>query len=250
MSVKIRLQRHGRSKSPFYHVVVADSRAPRDGKFIEKIGSYLPQTQPATIELDVDRATYWLQKGAQASDTCRAILSYKGALLKAHLAVGVTKGAISQEQADEKFASWVSDKINKVEAHVGKVKQTASQKLAEKLAEEAKVNASRLKKLAAKAAALEAAARPVEETVVEVSDEVAIPAIETAEAVNPAEETVTEVIAEAPNPVEETIAEVIVEASNPVEETIADIAIEETKNDITTEPEALVSEEISEKPVE
>ncbi|MDZ4666576.1 MAG: 30S ribosomal protein S16 [bacterium] len=163
MSVKIRLQRHGRSKSPFYHVVVADSRAPRDGKFIEKIGSYLPQTQPATIELDLDRATYWLENGAQPTDTCRAILSYKGALMKGHLAVGVKKGAMTQEQADAKFAAWVSDKESKVQSHVAIVKSGASDKLAVRLAEEAKVNAARLAKIAAKAAAAEAAANVTEE---------------------------------------------------------------------------------------
>lgn len=163
MSVKIRLQRHGRSKSPFYHVVVADSRAPRDGKFIEKIGSYLPQTQPATIELDVDRATYWLENGAQPTDTCRAILSYKGALMKSHLAVGVKKGAFTQEQADEKFAKWISEKESKVKSHVDRVKMTATEKIAAKLAEEAKVNKARLEKLAAKAAAAEAAANATEE---------------------------------------------------------------------------------------
>ncbi|OYU95025.1 MAG: 30S ribosomal protein S16 [Bacteroidetes bacterium B1(2017)] len=163
MSVKIRLQRHGRSKSPFYHVVVADSRAPRDGKFIEKIGSYLPQTQPATIELDVDRATYWLENGAQPTDTCRAILSYKGALMKSHLAVGVKKGAFTQEQADEKFTKWISEKESKVKSHVDRVKMTASEKVAAKLAEEAKVNKARLEKLAAKAAAAEAAANATEE---------------------------------------------------------------------------------------
>ncbi|MBC7384363.1 MAG: 30S ribosomal protein S16 [Bacteroidia bacterium] len=182
MSVKIRLQRHGRSKSPFYHVVVADSRAPRDGKFIEKIGSYLPQTQPATIELDVDRATYWLQNGAQPTDTCRAILSYKGALLKTHLAVGVKKGALTQEQADEKFTGWVNEKVNKVEAHVGRVQQTATQKLTDKLAEESKVNTARLEKISAKAAAAEALANPV-------AVETAAPE---AEAETPAAEVVSE----------------------------------------------------------
>ncbi len=171
MSVKIRLQRHGRSKSPFYHVVVADSRAPRDGKFIEKIGSYLPQTQPATIELDLDRASYWLENGAQPTDTCRAILSYKGALMKSHLAVGVRKGAMTQEQADEKFAKWLSEKENKVQSHVERVKSTTSEKLAAKLAEEAKVNKARLEKIAAKAAAAEAAANPVEEVAEEVATE-------------------------------------------------------------------------------
>ncbi len=152
---------------PMLKQALPAAAAPRDGKFIEKIGSYLPQTQPATIELDVDRATFWLQNGAQPTDTCRAILSYKGALLRAHLAVGVRKGAMTQEQADEKYAGWVSEKSSKVEAHVGRVQQTASQKLAAKLAEEAKVNAARLDKIAAKTAAAEAAANPVAEEVTE-----------------------------------------------------------------------------------
>lgn len=163
MSVKIRLQRHGRSKSPFYHVVVADSRAPRDGKFIEKIGSYLPQTQPATIELDVTRATYWLQNGAQPTDTCRAILSYKGAMMKNHLQKGVAKGALTQEQADAKFEAWVNDKTNKVQAHVDRVKGAFSKEVEAKLAAEAKANQARIDKIAAKAAEAEAAAAPVAE---------------------------------------------------------------------------------------
>lgn len=160
MSVKIRLQRHGRSKAPFYHVVVADSRAPRDGKFIEKIGSYLPQTQPATIDLDVNRAVYWLNKGAQPTDTSRAILSYKGALLKHHLEMGVAKGAITQEQADAKFEAWAAEKANKVEQHKSRVNMSAKELAAAKLADEAKANAARAEKIAAKlaAAAAEAAA--------------------------------------------------------------------------------------------
>lgn len=162
MSVKIRLQRHGRSKAPFYHVVVADSRAPRDGKFIEKIGSYLPQTQPATIELDVDKAVKWLQNGAQPTDTCRAILSYKGALMKLHLAKGVTKGALTQEQADAKFAAWIEEKNNKVEQHKSRVSLSASEKLAAKLADEAKANAARAEKIAAKLAAAAAEAAVAE----------------------------------------------------------------------------------------
>jgi len=163
MSVKIRLQRHGRSKSPFYHVVVADSRAPRDGKFIEKIGSYLPQTQPATIELDLARASYWLQNGAQPTDTCRAILSYKGALMMNHLQKGVKKGVLTQEEADAKFAAWMGEKTNKVQSHVEKVKGAYSKELEAKLAQEAKVNQARLEKIAAKLAAAEAAANPVVE---------------------------------------------------------------------------------------
>jgi small subunit ribosomal protein S16 len=194
MSVKIRLQRHGRSKSPFYHVVVADSRAPRDGKFIEKIGSYLPQTQPATIELDLDRATYWLENGAQPTDTCRAILSYKGALMKSHLAVGVRKGALTQEQADAKFAAWVSEKENKVKTHVDRVKMTAAQVATARLAEEAKVNQARIEKIAAKAAAAELAANPPAEEEVVAAEEASSDVVATEEA--PAAEEATETPAE------------------------------------------------------
>ena len=162
MSVKIRLQRQGRSKAPFYHVVVADSRAPRDGKFIEKIGSYLPQTQPATIDLDLDRAVYWLQNGAQPTDTCRALLSYKGAMMKRHLSLGVAKGAITQEQADAKFATWLNEKNAKIEQHKSRVSTGAKDKLAAKLADEVKASTARAEKIAAKLAAANAEAAAAE----------------------------------------------------------------------------------------
>lgn len=116
MPVKIRLQRHGKKGKPFYWIIAADSRAPRDGKYLDKIGIYNPNTNPATIELDVDGAVKWLQNGAQPTDTARAILSYKGALLKAHLAGGVRKGALTEEQAEEKFQAWVNEKEDKVSA--------------------------------------------------------------------------------------------------------------------------------------
>jgi len=162
MSVKIRLQRQGRSKAPFYHVVVADSRAPRDGKFIEKIGSYLPQTQPATIDLDLDRAVYWLQNGAQPTDTCRALLSYKGAMMKRHLSLGVAKGAITQEQADAKFATWLNEKNAKIEQHKSRVSTGTKDKLAAKLADEVKASTARAEKIAAKLAAANAEAAAAE----------------------------------------------------------------------------------------
>ncbi|MCL4163192.1 UNVERIFIED_CONTAM: hypothetical protein GTU68_037134, partial [Idotea baltica] len=114
MSVKIRLQRHGRRKRPLYHIVIADARAPRDGRFIEKIGTYNPMTKPATILLDVDQAYDWLSKGAQPTDTVRAILRFKGVMYKKHLMRGVKKGAMTVEQADEKLAKWIADKEAKV----------------------------------------------------------------------------------------------------------------------------------------
>ena len=116
MPTRIRLQRHGKKNQPFYHIVVADGRVPRDGKFIEKLGTYNPLTNPATIDLNVERAAQWLKNGAQPSDTARRILSYKGALLKHHLQVGVDKGAISQEQADVKFNEWLQAKEAKIAA--------------------------------------------------------------------------------------------------------------------------------------
>ncbi len=110
MPVKIRLQRHGKKGKPYYWIVAADARAKRDGKYLEKIGAYNPNTNPATIDLDVDGAVKWLQNGAQPTDTARAILSYKGALLKNHLAGGVRKGALTEEQAEEKFNALLEEK--------------------------------------------------------------------------------------------------------------------------------------------
>ena len=109
MPVKIRLQRHGKKGSAFFHIVVADGRAPRDGKFIEKIGTYDPKTHPATIDIEFDKAIAWLQKGAQVTDTTKAILSYKGVMYKNHLIKGIAKGALTQEQADAKFEKWLSE---------------------------------------------------------------------------------------------------------------------------------------------
>lgn len=143
MSVKIRLQRHGRKGKPFFWVVAADSRSKRDGRSLEKLGTYNPNTNPATIELDVDAAVKWLQNGAQPTDTARAILSYKGAMLKNHLAIGVKKGALTEEQAEAKYQAWLEEKASKVSAKEGKLakaKEDAKKAIFE--AEQA-VNASR-----------------------------------------------------------------------------------------------------------
>lgn len=116
MPVKIRLTRQGRKKRPYYHIVIADARAPRDGRFIEKIGMYNPMTKPATIEIDRDKAYEWLTKGAQPTNTARAILRFTGVLYKKHLQRGVTKGALTQEQADAKLEAWIADKQAKIDA--------------------------------------------------------------------------------------------------------------------------------------
>jgi len=116
MPVKIRLQRFGKKGKPFYHIVAADSRSPRDGKFIERVGSYNPTTNPATVEVDVDNSVKWLRNGAVPTDTVRSILSYKGVLMKHHLLKGVDKGALTAEQADAKLAAWLEDKDNQIQA--------------------------------------------------------------------------------------------------------------------------------------
>ncbi len=118
MAVKMRLQRHGRAKAPFYHIVIADARSPRDGKFIEKIGTYNPMTIPATIVLDRDSAYEWLGKGAQPTDTVRAILRFKGVMYKKHLMRGVKKGALTVEQVEEKYNAFIDVKEGKVEARM------------------------------------------------------------------------------------------------------------------------------------
>lgn len=170
MPVKIRLQRHGKKGKPFYWIIAADSRAPRDGKYLEKIGIYNPNTNPATIELDVDGAVKWLQNGAQPTDTARAILSYKGALLKSHLAGGVRKGALTEEQAEEKFKNWQDEKEGKVTAK--KEGLSKEQEAAKQKALEAEKEANAKREAAAKEAA-EAAAKAEEgEPEAEVTNEV------------------------------------------------------------------------------
>lgn len=161
MAVKIRLARRGRKKLALYDVVVADARSPRDGKFIEKIGTYNPLTNPATIDLDNEKAFQWLMKGAQPTDTLKAMLSYRGVMLRKHLQIGVIKGAITQEQADAKVAEWVAAKAGKIEAKkdkLSKAKQDAAKarKAAESKVKEARAEAIRKKSEVAAAAPAEA----------------------------------------------------------------------------------------------
>jgi len=200
MSVKIRLQRHGKKQKPFYWVVAADARSKRDGKYLEKIGTYNPNTNPATIELNIDSAVKWLHNGAQPTDTAKAILSYKGALLKHHLDGGIRKGALTQEQADAKLAAWLEAKAGKVDSKkegLSKVQSDAKAKAlkAEKVANEKRISAQ-----------VEATKAPEEVVEVEaVAEEVAT------------EEVVVEAVAE------EAVAEVV---ETPVAE-----ATEETSED-------------------
>lgn len=171
MSVKIRLQRHGKKGKPFYWIVAADARAKRDGKYLEKIGTYNPNVNPAEINLDVDGAVKWLQDGAQPTDTAKAILSYKGAMLKNHLVGGIRKGALTQEQADAKFAAWLEEKEAKVSAKQEGLTKAEAEAKAKALEAEKAVNEARIE-----------AAKPVVEEVAE----------ETSEEVEAATETIDE----------------------------------------------------------
>ncbi|MGE4347344.1 MAG: 30S ribosomal protein S16 [Flavobacteriaceae bacterium] len=171
MPVKIRLQRHGKKGKPFYWIVAADSRAKRDGKFLEKVGTYNPNTNPATIDLNLESAVKWLHNGAQPTETARAILSYKGALLKHHLDGGVRKGALTQEQADEKLAKWLEEKAGKVTAKKDKLSKERADAKSKALAAEKEANEKR----AAKAVV-------AEEVVEETTEEVVAETTETPEA--------------------------------------------------------------------
>lgn len=170
MPVRLRLQRHGRKSRPFYYVVAADSRSPRDGKFIERIGSYDPTSQPATILLDVNSAVRWLQNGAEPTDTVRAILGYKGALYKNHLLNGVRKGAFDQAEAERRFTLWIAEKESKVTGHSDSIRKAKDSARADALAAERAVNEKRAQEAAAAAAAAAAAEAAPE---IEVAPEVA-----------------------------------------------------------------------------
>lgn len=150
MPTKIRLARHGRKRYAYYHIVVADSRAPRDGRYIERIGMYDPNTNPATIDLDFDKALEWLQKGAQPTETIRNILSYKGVLYKKHLLTGVKKGAFSEEEAENRFESWLTDKNKRIQAKIDGIASDANKESKKRLEAETKINEERAARIAEK----------------------------------------------------------------------------------------------------
>ena len=191
MPVKIRLQRHGKKGKPFYWIVAADARSKRDGRYLEKLGTYNPNTNPATVEVKLDNAVNWLEKGAQPTDTARTLLSYKGVMLKHHLNGGIRKGALSQEEADKKFAAWLEEKEAKIQAKKDGLSQSESELKAKRLADEKAVSDKRLADAAAaeaEAAAEEAAADSTEAE--EATTEAAEAPAEQTEA--PAEEATTE----------------------------------------------------------
>ena len=186
MPTRIRLQRKGKKGRPYYHLVVADSRAPRDGKYIERIGAYDPNQNPAFIEIDRDKAFDWLQKGAQPSDTSRAILSYTGVLYRNHLANGVKKGAFTQEEADRRFDIWLNEKNTKIEGKKSKLAASEDEALKARIAAETKKAAEMAAALSAKLAAAStpppaAEEAPAEEPAPETTGEEAAPEAPAAE---------------------------------------------------------------------
>jgi small subunit ribosomal protein S16 len=242
MPTKIRLQRRGKRGMPFYHIVIADGRAPRDGRFIEKLGTYNPLSKPVEIELDFDRAIDWLQKGAQPSDTVRSLLSFKGVIYKNHLINGVKKGAMTMEQAEIKFQSWQTEKQEK---HLAKIKESSlSKKEAKKkkLDAEVKVNEERARQLAAKRAkelekskAIESSEKEVTEVTVQAEPAVSeTPVTETAVV----EEPVTEIPAEEIKAVEEPVAEIPTDEIPPIEEPVAETPAEKAPDTEAPKEEA------------
>jgi len=216
MPVKIRLQRHGKKGKPFFWIVAADSRAKRDGRFLEKLGTYNPNTNPATIDINIDNSVQWLQNGAQPTDTARAILSYKGVLLKKHLIDGVSKGALTMEQVEEKFSAWVTEKEQAVANKKNKLADDKAKAKAEALKAEEAVNQARI--AAAEEAATEAVAEEATEDTVE----------EAAEAV--AEEATEDTVEEATEAVaEEATEDTVEEAAEAVAEEATEApVVEET----------------------
>ncbi len=176
MAVRMRLQRFGKKGRPFYHIVVADGRAPRDGRFIEKIGTYNPIADPAQVVLSMDKALQWLQNGAQPSDTVRSLLSREGVMMKHHLLKGVTKGALTLEQAEAKFDAWMAEKQNKLRSKLSEKDQKARELKKGLVAAEVKKNEERAQAISRKRAEAVAAALPQAEVEGEVAEATETPA--------------------------------------------------------------------------
>jgi len=219
MPVKLRLQRHGKKGKPFYWLVAADSRAKRDGRYLEKLGTYNPNTNPATVNIDIDRAVNWLEKGAQPTNTARTLLSYRGAMMKHHLNGGVRKGALTQEVADQKLADWLKEKEAKILAKKEGLTKAEAEAQAKRIAAEKEASEKRL---------AEAAAEEVETPSETVATEEGA-----AEETTPAEATSEEVATEEAPVEEETPEETKTEAA-PVEEApVEEAPAEETKPEET-----------------
>ncbi|MEX2380484.1 MAG: 30S ribosomal protein S16 [Vicingaceae bacterium] len=235
MPTKIRLQRHGKKKYAYFHLVIADSRAPRDGKFIEKIGTYNPNTDPATIDIDFDRALNWVKNGAQPSDTARALLSYKGVMYKHHLDRGVLKGAFSQEEADKRFEDWLADKANKIDAKRENLTVAEEAEKKKRFEAEQEANKKKAESIAAKTAELAGEATEAAEEAVE----------EASEAVSEATEEVKDTAKEVAEEAKETAKEVVEEAKDTTEEVAEEV--KETAKDAAEDVKKTVSGEEDKK---
>ena len=223
MPVKLRLQRHGKKGKPFYWLVAADARAKRDGRYLEKLGTYNPNTNPATVVIDIDRAVNWLEKGAQPTDTARTLLSYRGAMLKHHLNGGVRKGALTQEEADKKLEAWLEEKEAKIQAKKDGLSKAAADASAQRLADEKAASEKRL------AAAQEAEA-PVEEAQGEAEAPVEeAPVAEESTEEAPTQEAETEEAPAAEAPTEEDPVEAADAEEAPAEEAATETEGEEEK---------------------
>lgn len=198
MPVRIRLQRHGKKGKPFYWIVAADGRAKRDGRYLEKLGTYNPNTNPAIIDLSVDDAVKWLENGAQPSETARRILSYKGVLMKHHLNVGVRKGAFSEEEAEKKFQAWLSEKEQKISQKEEGLEKAKAEARAKALEAEKEVNAKRAQAAVEEEAPEEEAAQAAPEAAAEETAEAEAPAAEVTEAPAAEAETTEAAAEEAP----------------------------------------------------
>ena len=233
MATRIRLQRHGKKSKAFFHLVVADSRAKRDGKFIEKLGTYNPNTNPATIDINFESALNWVRTGAEMSDTARALLSYRGVLYKNHLINGIKKGALTEADVETKFAAWEAEKANKIDNKKDGLANSAVAAKAAAFKAESESNA-------AKAKAIEAKNAPVveevaEEVVEETTEEVA------------AEETVAEEVVVEETVVEETVAEEVVVVETVVEEVVVEESVAETVAVEVVAEEVVAEETVAEE---
>jgi small subunit ribosomal protein S16 len=235
MAVKIRLARKGRKKLAFYHIVVADSRSPRDGRYIEKIGSYNPVTNPATIELDFDKALGWLQNGAIPTDTCRAILSYKGVLIKKHLLEGVKKGAFDEAEATKRFEEWMKQNEAKIESKKSGLEKSQDDEMGKRLSIEKSINEARAAKLAKRNAELAAKAAAGDK------DELAVEEVSA-----PSEETAIEEVVAEEAVAEEAVAEEAVAEEAVAEEAVAEEAVAEEAAPAKEEQAPVVEDTTSE----
>ena len=236
MPARIRLQRHGKKGKPFYWIVAADGRAKRDGRYLEKIGTYNPNTNPASVELDINQAVKWLENGAQPSDTARTLLSYRGAMMKHHLNGGVKKGAFSQEEADKRFAAWLEEKQSKIQAKIDGLDKDQANDLAQRMEAEKAVNQKRIADLTAAPEVEEVPDGETNDTAETSNEETA-----SAETEAPQEEVASEEVVEEAPAIEEPKTKDIPEGET------ADTAETSTEETVPAETETPL-EEIAEEP--